>query len=263
MKHPIPVIAYEHAEATRDRVTVYDFCEIRDIDSLRICPYCKSSYIQFPEHTDDKGLCQCGYCGWWKLLDLKEVSHGFGAEDIQSISAIAKEFKVSSLNVPIRALRSYLMRHPRDIVHVDPKVFERLIADCLRDAFNPCEVIHVGRSDDGGIDLKLILANDACYLVQVKRRSFLDRKEGVEVVRSLNGVLFKEGIPRGMVITTAHAFTPRAHESTQIATPTSVPYDMKLVAFDEVISMLRLKPIFPYEPWKRFSFRDNGIERQP
>ncbi len=250
-----PVLAYEHAVETEDTLTIYDYCEIRDVDSLRTCPYCMSTNVVYPRYVEDIGLCRCGYCGWWKLLNLNDVSHGFGKVDVRSKTAIVKRFPVSSLEVPLRALRGFLGKHPNHMAYVNPNVFEKLMADCLRDAYFPCEVVHVGRSDDGGIDLKLVITDDVCYLVQVKRRKNLDKKEGVEVVRSLNGVLFKEGIPKGMVITTARAFTTRALESTTIKTPTAVPYDMKLLAFDEVKSMLKLTPVLPYEPWKRYKFK--------
>lgn len=261
-----PIIAYEDAEPAHDRVTIYDFTDIKDVNSLRGCPYCTSRNVVIPSDTDQEGLCRCTICGWWKLLSLNEISGGFGRKDISSLTAIAREFTVSALDIPIRALRSFLAQHPSHMAHVDPNVFEKLMADCLRDLYDPCEVIHVGGTDDGGIDLKLILADSSCYLVQVKRRSKLHLSEGVSVVRSLNGVLFKEGVPRGMVITTARAFTARAVESTVIKTPTVVPYDMKLLAFNEVKSMLQLEPVLPYEPWKKFSSRgkekDQGSPNQ-
>ncbi|MEO5361717.1 MAG: restriction endonuclease [Nitrospirota bacterium] len=249
-----PVLAYEFAESTTDYVTVYDYTDINDV-YVRECPYCNSENLLIPKSTDSDGLCLCKYCGWWKLLDLGHTG-GFGVKKVSSTTAIAKEFSVSALDVPIEALRSFLVKKPNSLAYVNPHVFEKLMKDCLRDVYDNCTVLHVGGTDDGGIDLKLIHVDGSCSLVQVKRRSDLNGREGVEVVRSLNGVLFQEGIPKGMIITTAKAFTKRAIESTRVKTPTLIPYDMKLIAFDEVVSMLRLKPILPYEPWKKFSLID-------
>lgn len=180
------------------------------------------------------------------------MNKGFGTADVDSLSALAKVFDVSAIDIPIDALRLYLKRKPRELARVDPKRFELLIRDCLRDHFNPCEVIHVGQTGDRGIDLKLILVGNMEYLVQIKRREHLDRNEGVEVVRSLNGVMFRENVPRGIVVTTGKGFTAAAHAETHVQTPTEIPYDMKLIAFDEVKRMLHLEPVMPYEPWRKF-----------
>jgi HJR/Mrr/RecB family endonuclease len=98
--------------------------------------------------------------------------------------------------------------------------------DCLKDAHSPCEVIHTGKTADGGVDLMMILDNDESYLVQVKRRTNLSSKEGVKVVRELNGVLFREGKAKGMIITTASGYTKPAVEETKIKTCLSESYNL-------------------------------------
>lgn len=248
-----PFLGYEYADRTDDTVQIYDFIDVRDVVGLR-CPYCSESLVTVPATTDDSGLCQCRTCGWWKLLDLEGVSGGWGFKTIQSYTSVATHFRASDLDVPIALLRRYLSEHPADVAHTDPVAFEHLVADCLRDGFAPCEVVHMGGPNDGGVDLCLILSDSSSYFVQVKRRMKIHRNEGVEVVRTLNGVLFQRGVPTGMVVTTAKGFSRAAHEATAVSSPTIAPYDMKLIAFEELVSMLRLTPSCPYEPWRRFEF---------
>ncbi len=154
--------------------------------------------------------------------------------------------------MPIYDLRRHLRIHNIDLANVNPTIFEKLMGDCIRSAFGPCEVIHVGGTADGGIDLKLVQNDKTTFLVQVKRRSNLSRHEGVQVVRELNGVLFREGAAKGMVITTAAGFTKAALEETKVKTPTKVQYDMRLLAFNDIVEMLNLPSPDPYEPWQGY-----------
>src|SRR5205085_2440194 len=86
-------------------------------------------------------------------------------------------------------------------------------------------------------------------LIQVKRRSDPSRLEGVQVVRELNGVLFREGTARGMIVTTRKGFSNNAHREVNAATGTTDRYEMHLVAFDDIVGMLQLPDPEPYEPW--------------
>ncbi len=76
--------------------------------------------------------------------------------------------------------------------------------------------------------------------------------EGVQVIRQMNGVLFPEGRARGIVITTASNFTKGAVREASTRTSTNEQYEMKLLSFPDIVSMLRLPSVEPYEPWKPF-----------
>ncbi|MEJ7925996.1 restriction endonuclease [Sphingobium sp. AN641] len=132
---------------------------------------------------------------------------------------------------------------------VDPRAFELLIQDCLRSVFPHCEIRHVGATADGGVDLKIVETGADPILVQVKRRRDLDVNEGVDVVRSLNGVLFREGIASAMVVTSAKGFTPAARLEGNIRTRTQRKYRMRLHAFPDIVRWLNLPEPTPYEPW--------------
>ena len=126
------------------------------------------------------------------------------------------------------------------------------MGDCLRDKYDSCEVVHVGGTADRGIDLILVRLDEGPRLVQVKRRTDLTSAEGVQVVRELNGVLFRDNIGKGMVITTASRFTKPALDETSIWAPTGQTYDMELLPYSDVVELFDVKPRHPHQPWVRF-----------
>ena len=258
-----PVIGYDNFEKSSLNIFCWEKDEIWTNEKI-ICPYCNSGKNiksnLFREYPDDPYgwksnldpsediLITC-QCGWWKASN--DLYGSYRETTVPALSGVAKNFHVGDVETPIELLRKYLADNNKDLSLINPNSFERLMKDCLKDAYAPCEVIHVGGVGDRGIDLKLILSDKETYLVQVKRRAKLDSSEGVDVVRTLNGVLFRENNPKGMVITTARKFTNAAYEETKVDSKLSIPYDMKLLAFSEVINMLSLKPSTPYKPWTK------------
>lgn len=209
-------------------------------------------YTQF-EHAFLE-LRNCVYCGWWLLRYTLSLIHHSWTSGIpiscgKALYGEVKHYDVSSLDAPLAALRAYLSKHPRHVAHVHPTQFELLMRACLSEYCGAAEVIHTGQSGDGGVDLKMILTDGDTYLVQVKRRSDTFRFEGVRVVRELNGVLFREGCAKGMVVTTAGGFSAAAKREAAVKTATIEKYEMRLVAFDDIVAMLRLNHPTPYEPW--------------
>lgn len=167
---------------------------------------------------------------------------------------LLRTYEIDDIDAPIGSLRAFLARNPEHVCHTNATVFEKLMADCLRAEFAPCEVIHVGQSHDKGIDIKLVNSDKEAFLIQVKRRKNLAHKESVTVVRELNGVLLREGVTKGMVITTASAFTRSAKEEVHIKTVLKDQYQVELRAFNDVRRMLHLpmqsEEITTAEPWK-------------
>lgn len=223
------------------------------------CPYClspleKRVIFRWSEALSNglMNLYVCPICGWWERSERNAWATEQNGEiwSVEYYIGQAKHYDISDIDVPIQDLRRFLRRHPTYLAYVNPIAFEKLMADCLKSMYGPCEVIHLGRSGDGGIDLKLTRGDMGTFLIQVKRRGNLSAKEGVQVVRELNGVLFREGQAKGMVITTAREFTPAAYGETVIRTPTTQRYEVKLVAFDDIVSMLNLPNSEPYEPWE-------------
>lgn len=237
------ICTYNDAKEYLDHVVLYDG-EVRDQSD---CPYCKSG-IGIVDEAEIITY-RCGKCGWWKAQQTRDTGM-FGNYFIPSIHGIAQSYTPSDIDVPISALQEFLAKKPNYLSEINPTVFEKVMADCFRLNYAPCEVIHLGGTGDGGIDLKLVLDDKTRYLIQVKRRSDLSSTEGVRVVRELNGVLFREGCAKGMVVTTANKYSQAAHKETNIKTPTDESYEIQLIAFNDVVSMLNIQSTTPYEPWK-------------
>jgi hypothetical protein len=88
-------------------------------------------------------------------------------------------------------LAQYLRSKPDGWHRYDPKRFEKLVADIFRANHASSEVIHVGKPDDGGVDVILIDSANEQWLAQVKRRERQDSSEGVSTIRKsdrYNGV---------------------------------------------------------------------------
>ena len=222
-----------------------------------ICPYCTDELASETLNIDDVSrwatfevvLRSCHACGWWGLCrrDADNWKLFWYA-----LIGTAKHFHTDDIDAPLSELREFLRRNPAHMHSVNPTRFEHLMAACLHDYFPHAEVMHVGKTADGGVDIKLILTEKETYLVQVKRRQDPACTEGVKAVRELNGVLFREAHSLGMLITTARRFSRGARAETRVQTRTDPPYKMILLSAPHVAQLLRLASPTPYRPWMEY-----------
>ena len=63
----------------------------------------------------------------------------------------------------------HIRRDTSRLHFVDPKRFEKFVADVFRANYTNAEVVHVGKPNDGGVDVLLIDAQEEQLIVQVKR----------------------------------------------------------------------------------------------
>ena len=200
-----------------------------------------------PVH-DFSFLYKCEKCCWWSIREGWTLCE-YDRELDYLITGIAKKWNLSDKNMPISILRDYfeLKKSSFEFKVLDANVFEKLIAECLRYEYHPCEVHHVGArggKGDNGIDLYLI-KDDNEWLIQVKRR-LTDQPEPIETIRLLNGVLLRDGKHYGMVVSSANTFTKNAKDETMIRT--SGAYSVKLIDRGNILSMLSKIPR-QQEPW--------------
>lgn len=194
----------------------------------------------------------CRICGWWLLTGTAPmIGPEGGMLDQKQLIGLAKRYKISAFDAPLEELRRFLEKHPENLAHVNPTRFEMLLRDCIEDAYAPCKVFHVGGTGDGGIDLKMVTLDEEEYLIQVKRRSDLTKREGVRVVRELNGVLFRENRAKGIIVTTAKGFTKAAEKERQVKTPTEQRYEMQLLSYSDILNMLNSRRVAAPNPWDK------------
>jgi hypothetical protein len=204
----------------------------------------------------------CPECKWWAVRESGADREVRGEWDYLAVGTV-KKWELSSKDIPISVLRRYFEQHDRiDFKLLDASAFEKLIAECLRYEFQPCEVHHVGArggKGDQGIDIYLI-KDEIEWLIQVKRR-LTDNPEPVDTIRLLNGVLLREGKYNGMVVTSAASFTRNAQSETSIKTPGA--YCVKLINRGDVLSMIAKIPHEQNEPWRKVLNDEHWWSRSP
>ncbi len=159
---------------------------------------------------DTLDIFECDTCGWWvSKWDSKEykdlIEEVDGYHRIIQKFAIVKTFDVCDKELPIKALVEEVRKDKELLYQIDPYKFEEL-AQYVFSAFFNCEVEHVGKSHDGGIDL-LIINSDSPILVQVKRRRNPNQTEPVETIRDFIGAMYLQDAKKGIVLSTARKFS--------------------------------------------------------
>ena len=198
---------------------------------------------------DGTELSTCAKCRWWGLRERGDNISSLSGWDTLA-SGIVRRWDLDSHDLPIDALISHF-KNIRTIEFrvLDPTVFEKLVAECLKVEYGPCEVYHVGArggAGDGGVDIYIVKGNED-WLIQVKRR-ISDRPEPITTIRELNGVLLREGKTRGMVVTSAPRYTQGAKDETNIQTVG--PYCIKLLNSGHVFEMIERLPIIEKRSWE-------------
>lgn len=196
---------------------------IRNFTEKIDCPYCghrmESNLTNYDLQTGmsyvwgKKSGHQCKYCGWWfiqvkGIVDDEETN--IIRDHLTTYEGIICTFDSGQYAHSLRQLSVELSEYRRDISFISPKEMERLIGKILSQHYN-CNVHHVGRSGDKGIDL-LIIESDKTIAVQVKHRISGKKTEGVLGLRDFVGAIVGEGYQEGLYVTTAEQYSPHAKE---------------------------------------------------
>jgi restriction system protein len=156
----------------------------------------------FYSHGD---VLECESCGWWSASKtFVDFESDYPQAFTKIFHSVIKNYSIADKNPLILNVHRELKKDPSKIASMNKTAFEKYMAEVLENHFS-CQVKHVGKSDDGGVDL-WILENEEKTLVQVKNRE-LHKTEGVGTVRSLLGSMLDMDIYRGMIISTAKTFT--------------------------------------------------------
>ncbi|MEO5359933.1 MAG: restriction endonuclease [Nitrospirota bacterium] len=172
----------------------------------------------------------CRDCGFWYGEYVESVPH-YDEDDSHRIQICGclQKFKEPDNDLKREFVR-YMARNRIKIDQLSPKLFEVVIGEFLRVEWKPSEIRHVGSvggKGDGGIDF-ILIDNDIPWMVQVKHRLSL-KNEGVKFIRELNGVLFRDGMSKGIFVTSAHSFTKGVNKEINKAKENVPDYEMILV----------------------------------
>ena len=224
------------------------------------CPSCqleaKTVFYKSAHYHDDyysEQIWECEKCGWW------EGSGQFNAEyrphsnlqrvaDIFLYHSLVKRFNESSPNLPLKALLRELNAKQQLLYGIHPKKMEEIAQYALGQFFS-CDVSHVGKSGDGGIDLVLIL-KDEPILVQVKRRTKSEAVESVSTVRDILGAMFIQNSRKGIIVSTANHFSKPSHKIKDELLENGKLEYFDLIDYDKFMSILDLIRKPNMEPWR-------------
>lgn len=134
-------------------------------------------------------------------------------------------------------LMEYFAKHPEKMKSMDRDDFQKLMATIYRN--QGFDVYLHRQSGDGGIDMQVVQKSSLGALltfVQCKRPDE-PNKVGVDVVRSLHGVVTSGKATRGLVATTS-TFTQGA-----VAFRDKIRHQMTLTDFNQITAFLK--------PWRR------------
>jgi len=244
------VEVYESFATTGFRIATERENNIRERVQSTTCSLCGESYRQVHEDhykTGDIGVMEkaveCRGCGNWKGIFETSISSK------EWLLPFIRDFCPHTQVPALTALLDEVQAKPRRVFSTTPKQFEIFVGSVLSSFIN-CEIYHVGRSRDGGIDLVAVGA-DQPMMIQVKRRESPNAVEGVDVVRLLFASMFVRGAKNGMLVTTAHRFTKDANDWVHLPALRDNSYQIDLVALDRLLHMTKSVRTGDSPPWTR------------
>lgn len=225
------------------------------------CPYCRIRLQTV--HQDNRDLSPvfgrimvrvCSDCGWWESSDESSLEQGennwYRSREVRR-RALLREYSVGGSEVPLDALHRHVAKHPHTLSHTNPRRLEELVGKAFSEIM-ACEAIHIGGPNDDGIDL-ILVNGEQQYVVQVKRRSAPDAVESVQGIREFVGAMVLQGFVRGLFVTTAPRFSPRARYTARLAEDRKLVESIGLVNSSRLIDVCKLTAERESPPWKQFA----------
>ncbi len=153
---------------------------------------------------------KCTKCNWWYVVKEIEVDNddaGYVRDDRTTYEGIICHFQSDLWSNSLELVEKELSEYREKLSTLSPKEVEVLIGEILCQYYK-CEVRHVGRANDKGIDL-IVVNSDSPIAVQVKHRS-LNRKrksESIIPVREFVGAMVGNNFNKGIFFTTDEKFS--------------------------------------------------------
>lgn len=129
-------------------------------------------------------------------------------------SALPDDETSSPILVSIKdELIAYFSKYPEKLYNLDPRKFEELVADLLRDM--GLDVHLTPASRDGGVDIYAYVKHEvASFLMLVEcKRWAADKAVGLPIVQRLYGVQQSQRANKSMIVTTSYFSSPAKEEA--------------------------------------------------
>jgi len=235
----------------------------RDHDDS-ICPFCSITMSQVhneskqeqPEwlggglYRVDEYVWSCDKCGWWRIRTNKETDGEIDAISAIVKSAVLKKYDLSSKEIPLALLQNHLRNNYDDVIDIDSKKMEQLVKSVFSEHFS-CEVEHIGKSYDGGIDL-LLINSEIPTVVQVKRRRKLKHTEAVSGIRELLGATLLKESKNCIYVSTCSKFSEAAEKAATRSVELGHVENFELYDFKRFSDVLKLTKQAYDPPWRKF-----------
>jgi len=190
----------------------------------------------------------CERCGWWSVFKtFIDGDHDFAPITTKVYFSILKKYKISDKNPTLEFLDRELKKKPSAIAKMNKTAFEKYMQDILQEYYGK-RVHHVGRSNDGGVDLLMIEDNERT-LVQVKNR-MLHKSEGSLLVRDLMGAMLQKNTFKGLILSTARHFTVPACRTANEALSHGIVQKIEFKNCNQILEMIDAVSSNREEPWK-------------
>ena len=258
---PKQMTSYDKFENTSNGYILHDevYCngEVEEtfyedpIQDLESCTYCSTELLKFENESlqedwhRDYCLWYCDKCCFWQARIYSAFRACMPPPDNWAYVSKLREFDGNLPEGCNDELALHIRRHP-DLLHsFNPKRFEKFVADVFRANYTNAEVIHVGGSGDGGVDVLLIDTEKEQWFIQVKRRGPQKPSEEVRTIRELLGAMFVDGVRIGIVVSTVERFSPDARGLVAKAKKRGVTVHL----VNKGIFNRMLDPVLPDRPW--------------
>jgi restriction system protein len=240
-------------------------------EHLKECIYCNSKLSRPIEHevivepgegwNEISFLYDCLNCGWWYYQNeaMKLGSNGqYALNNEMSFSGILRKFEISDIEIPLTTLKNEIFKNNSYLYQINPTKFEILVADIFKEFFN-CVVKHVGKSNDGGVDL-ILVRSETDFIVQIKRRENPHSTESVSVIRELVGAMVLSGKKNAIFVSTADKYSKQAIESSIKVKAIGVANSFSLIDFKKFVEILNLTHMRPQRCWEEILPKLNTLE---
>lgn len=243
-----------HSEEDRDLLIDWVYSSFVVVEE---CPFChrilnrvqKSELLDADEEWIEKiAVAECPWCAYWQAEWYEDLGQGLlGGPTNEWEVQISKirEFEDVLPSGCEAELARCLRVNPDHWHHFHPRRLEELVADIFKANYTSAEVIHVGKTGDGGVDVILVNTVNQTWLIQVKRRKSLNASEGPDVIRNLLGVMCLKGKKFGVVVSTVDHFTSAALAERNLASQRGMTIEL----IDKWKLDLMVGPLLPTPEW--------------
>jgi len=251
-------------DVEQERTEYFEFNEL----NKKLCKFCneKMEIIYKSDNKEDRKyhcsygwalidhiVLKCIKCGWWKYI--YECNNGReGIVDrgqTRIYKGAIKVYNSEDEKLPIDVLNEECKKNPNILYNIGTRKFEEFLQNILRGVYN-CDVIHCGKTGDGGVDL-IILDADEPIMVQARRRTEKRAafSEPIENIREFLGVMFIDNYKRGIYVTTAKKYSIGAKNILEKILKKRDITKFDLIDFDTLVSIFNLQKINNSAPWEK------------